>query len=82
MMPLGPLQSFVRAVSICFGTLLGGLRCLDLLLENAYMTTYLDDIANADGIYSLVRKLNNLPEDGYILLRVQAVFSTLASGFQ
>jgi len=76
------LQSFVRTVSICFGTLLGGSCCLDLLLEDAYMTTYLDDIANADGIYSLVRKLNNLPEDGYILLSLQAVFSTLASGFQ
>jgi len=79
---LGPLQGLVRTVSIRLGTLLGCSRCLDLLLEVAHMLTYLDDIANTDSIYSLVRQLNDLPEYGYVLVRVQAIFSTLANGFQ
>ncbi len=81
-MLLRPLQGLVRTVSICLGTLLSCSRRLDLLLEVAYMLVYLDDIADADSIYSLVRKLNDLPEYGYLLVRVQAIFSTLASGFQ
>jgi len=81
-MLLRPLQGLVGTVSICLGTLLGCSRRLDLLLEVAHMLAYLDDIANAHDIYSFVRKLNDLPEYGYVLVRVQAVFSTLASGFQ
>ena len=79
---LGPLQSLVDTISICLGTLLGCSRRLDLLPEVAHMLAYLDDIANTDSIYSLVRQLNDLPEYGYVLVRVQAIFSTLASGFQ
>jgi hypothetical protein len=81
-MLLRPPQGLVSAISICLGTLLGCSRRLNLPLEVAHMLTYLDDIANADNIYSLVRKLNNLPEYGYVLVRVQTIFSTLSSGLQ
>jgi len=81
-MLLRPLHSLVRTVSICLGKLLGCSCRLDLLLEVAHMLADLDDITNAHDIYSFVRKLDDLPEYGYVQVRVQAVFPTLASGFQ
>src|SRR6266446_9595525 len=75
----GLLMCRLRPVSVFLGELLGVFSFFDLLLQYGNVPANLDDIANAYRVHALIRKLGNLFEYLYVLVRVQTVLTALAS---
>jgi len=72
---------YLDALPLLLGVNQGLAYLSDLLLQNNDIPADLDNMTDTDCIHALFRKLGNLLEYFYILIRIQAILASLACWF-